>query len=103
MDIEKIKELALANGFKLKEQASGNMDLNSYVYDFANETAKNMAKLPIASLKQTKALMKQNLSEILEWIDEEAEIFMQRVKSPELHEAVNAFLEKREADFSKFN
>ncbi|PVZ88645.1 enoyl-CoA hydratase [Serratia sp. S1B] len=73
------------------------------VYDFASETAKNMAKLPIASLKQTKALMKQNLLEILAWIDEEAEIFMQRVKSPELHEAINAFLEKREADFSKFN
>lgn len=73
------------------------------VYDFADETAKNMAKLPIASLKQTKALMKQNLAEILTWIDEEAEIFMQRVKSPELHEAVKAFLEKREADFSKFN
>ena len=36
MDIQKIKELALANGFKLKEQASGNMDLNAYVYDFAN-------------------------------------------------------------------
>lgn len=36
MDIQKIKELALANGFKLKEQASGNMDLNTYVYDFAN-------------------------------------------------------------------
>ena len=36
MNIEKIKELALANGFKLKEQASGNMDLNAYVYDFAN-------------------------------------------------------------------
>lgn len=36
MDLEKIKELALANGFKLKEQASGNMDLNTYVYDFAN-------------------------------------------------------------------
>lgn len=36
MDIEKIKELALANGFKLKEQASGNMDLNAYVYNFAN-------------------------------------------------------------------
>ena len=28
---------------------------------------------------------------LLEWIDEEAEIFMQRVKSPELHEEVNAF------------
>ena len=36
MDIQKIKGLALANGFKLKEQASGNMDLNAYVYDFAN-------------------------------------------------------------------
>lgn len=36
MDIQKIKELALANGFKLKEQASGNMDLNAYVYDFSN-------------------------------------------------------------------
>lgn len=36
MDLEKIKELALANGFKLKEQADGSMDLNAYVYDFAN-------------------------------------------------------------------
>ncbi len=36
MDLEKIKELALANGFKLKEHANGNMDLNAYVYDFAN-------------------------------------------------------------------
>ena len=35
MDIQKIKELALANGFSLKEQASGNMDLNSHVYEFA--------------------------------------------------------------------
>ena len=36
MDVQKIKELALANGFKLKEQAGGSMDLNAYVYDFAN-------------------------------------------------------------------
>ena len=36
MDIQKIKEIALANGFSLKEQASGNMDLHSYVYEFAN-------------------------------------------------------------------
>lgn len=36
MDIEKVKELALANGFKFKEQADGRMDLNAYVYDFAN-------------------------------------------------------------------
>lgn len=46
MDIQKIKELALANGFKLKEQASGNMDLNAYVYYFANaieQAAKSQA------------------------------------------------------------
>ena len=36
MDVQKIKELALVNGFSLKEQASGNMDLHSYVYEFAN-------------------------------------------------------------------
>lgn len=35
MDIQKIKELALENGFKLKEQESGGMDLHSYVYGFA--------------------------------------------------------------------
>lgn len=35
MTNDKIKEIALANGFKLKEQPSGEMDLNPYVYDFA--------------------------------------------------------------------
>lgn len=36
METSKIKEIALANGFSLKQQASGNIDLNAYVYDFAN-------------------------------------------------------------------
>jgi len=40
MDIQKVKELALANGFKLKEQASGEMDLHSYVYEFAKALIK---------------------------------------------------------------
>lgn len=34
-DKEYIKELALASGFKLKEQGNGRMDLNPYVYEFA--------------------------------------------------------------------
>ena len=46
MDIEKVKELALANGFKLKEQASGNMDLNAYVYDFANAIEQEAKAIP---------------------------------------------------------
>ena len=36
MEIQKIKEISLVNGFSLKQQASGNMDLHSYVYEFAN-------------------------------------------------------------------
>lgn len=34
---ETIKQIALANGFKLKEQANGEMDLNPYVYDTINK------------------------------------------------------------------
>ncbi|AWL27186.1 hypothetical protein DJ533_00450 (plasmid) [Acinetobacter defluvii] len=35
MEISRIKELALASGFKLKDQVNGELDLNAYVYDFA--------------------------------------------------------------------
>lgn len=35
MTNDQIKELALAYGFKLREQSDGTMDLNPYVYDFA--------------------------------------------------------------------
>ena len=40
MTNEQIKEIALANGFKLKEQPSGEMDLNPYVYRFSRELLK---------------------------------------------------------------
>ena len=35
MTKSQIRELALANGFKLKKQPDGSMDLNPYVYYFA--------------------------------------------------------------------
>lgn len=35
MTNDKIKEIALANGFKLKQQPDGTQDLNPYVYEFA--------------------------------------------------------------------
>jgi len=35
MTNEQIRDIALANGFKLKEQPDGRQDLNPYVYDFA--------------------------------------------------------------------
>ncbi len=36
MNKQQVKELALANGFKLKQQPSGEMDLNPYVYEFVD-------------------------------------------------------------------
>ncbi|SSP38897.1 enoyl-CoA hydratase/isomerase [Acinetobacter baumannii] len=47
--------------------------------------------------------MKHDLDQIIECIDHEAEIFMQRVQSPEMLEAVQAFMQKRKPDFSQFN
>ncbi|MEJ7938159.1 hypothetical protein WKH77_10240 [Acinetobacter baumannii] len=37
MNKEIVKKIALENGFKLKEQANGSLDLNPYVYVFANK------------------------------------------------------------------
>nr|WP_313098122.1 hypothetical protein [Moraxella sp. CTOTU48717] len=36
MTNDQIKELAIANGFKLEEQPDGTMNLNPYVYEFAS-------------------------------------------------------------------
>ncbi|MFX4953526.1 enoyl-CoA hydratase [Acinetobacter baumannii] len=72
-------------------------------YVTAQVTAQHLTALPLASLKQTKALMKHDLDQIIECIDHEAEIFMQRVQSPEMLEAVQAFMQKRKPDFSQFN
>ena len=68
MDLEKIKELALANGFKLKEQASGNMDLNAYVYDFANavEQAAKAQAVPNAQQALHDRLLVKSIREHVE-------------------------------------
>ena len=68
----------------------------------AEQTAQQLAALPLASIRQSKALMKHDLDEIVQCVDDEAEIFMQRVRSPEMKEAVQAFMEKRKPDFSQF-
>lgn len=73
------------------------------VYAHAFKQAQHLAALPIASLKQSKALMKSDLAEIVQCIDDEAEIFMRRVKSAEMQEAIQAFMQKRKPDFSQFN
>ena len=46
MNKEQIKQLALNNGFKLKEQHDGSMDLNPYVYEFADAIQKSIFTTP---------------------------------------------------------
>ncbi len=52
------KELALKHGFKLKEQPDGEMDLNPYVYEFAEALFEK-----VALLKRGKASEASNQSE----------------------------------------
>ncbi|MCU4412852.1 enoyl-CoA hydratase/isomerase family protein [Acinetobacter sp. WU_MDCI_Axc73] len=86
----------------IAEKAGLVNQINDDVYGLAEQTAQQLAVLPLASIRQSKALMKHDLDEIVQCVDDEAEIFMQRVRSPEMKEAVQAFMEKRKPDFSQF-
>ncbi len=62
MNKQKIKQLALDNGFKLKEQPNGEMDLNPYVYHFAEALIKDQSgwvsvddRLPITRINAAHA------------------------------------------------
>lgn len=62
MTNDQIKELALANGFKLKEQPDGNMDLNPYVYEFAQKLA---LTVEIATIQRMLAASRSKYSEFV--------------------------------------
>lgn len=50
IDRSTIKQIALKQGFKLKEQPDGSMDLNPYVYAFARVIENQTRQEIIASL-----------------------------------------------------
>ena len=62
MTNDQIKELALANGFKLKEQPDGSMDLNPYVYEFAQKLA---LTVEIATIQRMLAASRSKHSEFV--------------------------------------
>jgi enoyl-CoA hydratase/carnithine racemase len=67
------------------------------------QAALALAALPPESIRLTKRLLKARTAEPLAAaIDEETRIFTERLSSPEAKEAMNAFLEKRKPDFSRF-
>ena len=62
MTNDQIKELALANGFKLKEQPDGSMNLNPYVYEFAQKLA---LTVEIATIQRMLAASRSKYSEFV--------------------------------------
>jgi enoyl-CoA hydratase/carnithine racemase len=74
------------------------------VLDHALERCRKLTTQPAASLRLTKQLMKRTQQALInETMQCEAEVFRQRLVSPEAKEAFAAFFEKRKPDFSKFN
>ena len=56
-----IKDIALECGFKLKEQPDGSMDLNPYVYKFAEEL---VLKLGNSLLGEFKEMLSECITDI---------------------------------------
>lgn len=74
------------------------------VYDYALQKANKLASLPNTSLQITKAMLKQSENRsVLDCIDTEGEIFLERLQSPEFKEALAAFSQKRQPNFNQFN
>ncbi len=68
----------------------------------AQAQARKLAAKPLASLVETKRLLKKTqMAQVLERIDEEAVSFGRMLGEPAAKEAFTAFMEKRRPDFSK--
>jgi len=77
---------------------------DAQVLDHALERCRKLTTQPAASLRLTKQLMKRAQKALIsETMRIEAEVFRQRLVSPEAKEAFAAFFEKRKPDFSSFS
>ena len=75
----------------------------SDVVAHARRVAERFNTLPPAAVRETKKLMRASGGQTLrETIDIELRIFGERLRGPEAKEAVEAFMQKRKADFSAF-
>lgn len=66
------------------------------------ERAGQIAKLPPEAVRQTKKLLKSDVMTVSERLGQEIALFSERLTSREAREAMTAFMEKRDPDFSQF-
>lgn len=109
MGHQKASELLMLGGFFSGEDAkqmgivNDTFDADSY-QDKAYEVAQRLVKQPASSMRATKMLMKRHsLENLEETIDVEAGYFSKMIQSPEAREAIQAFMEKRQPDFTQFS
>lgn len=70
----------------------------------ARRVAERFNALPPAAVRETKRLLRRgNAAQVDEAVRIEAELFRDRLGSPEAREAFSAFLQKRKPDFSSFS
>ena len=75
----------------------------SEVVPHARRIAARFNGLPPGAVRESKRLMRGHQREaVLQAIQTEGAVFSARLRSPEVREALQAFLEKRKPDFSKF-
>ena len=65
MNKQYIKEVALECGFKLKEQPNGELDLNPYVYTFADKLIKQTHISLLGDFKDTIADITSQINDAL--------------------------------------
>ena len=75
--------------------------------DFLNQVMTKgfqLAAQPPASVRLTKSLLKENQAQqVATVMSKEGELFLSQLARPEAQEAIDAFIEKRRADFSQFS
>ena len=75
----------------------------SELMDMAMQAALRIAELPPTPIRLAKSMMKKHFThKTMETNDKEFHSFVNRLSSPETAEAVQAFMEKRKPDFSRF-
>jgi enoyl-CoA hydratase/carnithine racemase len=96
--------LMLGEVFSAQKALSAGL-INSIHDDLEKATQTLLSKLckkPVDALRQTKALLKNDIPNIKAHIDEELKWFVQAMQTEAAKEAFSAFIEKRPIDIQKF-